>query len=74
MAFSMDQIDAIVRREIRLGKKCIRIKVANDIPVVDEDGDFISKRILEQASAMGTTIQFNASWNNCSRCFIAVLV
>ncbi len=74
IAFSIDQIDAIARRELKLGKKCIRIKLADDIPVEDVDGDYISNRIMAQASDIGIAIQFNGSWNSYAKCFIAVLV
>ena len=74
IAYSIDQIDAIAKRELKLGKKCIRIKIETSIPVTDENGESIINRIMAQASALGIESQFSYSWNNCSRCLIAVLV
>jgi len=74
VAYSEEQIDAIALRELRLGKKTIRIKVAVNIPVPNDDGEYIGKRVLAQESKAGLTNRIRFIWNECARCFVAILV
>ncbi len=74
VAYSEDQIDAIALRELRLGKQCIRIKIATNIPVPNDGGEYIGNKVLNQEMKLGLPNRINFTWNESSRCFIAVLV
>lgn len=74
IAFSEDQIDAIALRELKIGKRIIRIKVAPNIPVPNDNGEYIGNRVLKQEMKLGISNRINFTWNECSRCFVCVLM
>ena len=73
IAYSDDQIDAIILRELKLEKTCIRIKIAANVPVPNDDGEYIGNKVIEQNMKLGRSGAIRYTWNDSSRCFLAVM-
>ncbi len=74
IAYSEEQIDAIALRELRLGKKTVRIKVAVNVPTPHDDGESIGRRVIAQEPKAGVSNRIRFTWNESTRCFVAILV
>jgi transglutaminase/protease-like cytokinesis protein 3 len=71
VAYSEDQIAAIALKEIKLGKKVIRIKVNPGIPVPDDNGEYLANKVITEGLKVMSSINLHFSWNQYTRCFIA---
>ena len=74
IAYSDDQISEIALREIKIGKKCVRIKIDPGIPVPNDDGKYLGNKVMEQDLKLRDSSNINYTWHESSRCFMAVLV
>ncbi len=73
VAYSDDQIDAIILRELKLGRKCIRVKAATNILVPNDGGEYIANKVLDQGMKLGRYGGIRFTWNDSSRCFLSVM-
>ena len=71
VAYSEDQIAAIALKEIKLGKKIIRIKVDPGVSVPDDNGEYIANKIITEGLKVMSSVNLHFSWSSYTRCFIA---
>ena len=73
VASSLDQFDAIVRRETRKRSEIIRLKLAVNVTVPGNVEEFLTNRAVSVISSTCGSCHMFETWDDTTRCFIILL-
>jgi len=51
-----------------------RVKLSRNIPIPNNEGNYLSKMVVDEAMKFAKRVKITYSWNEHTRCFIAKIV